>query len=73
MKIKVESPTSEINVELNETDKVKDLMKIVKKSWGDDYITLHHNSIQMQSDQPLSEYHVKDGSVIKVEYFAESP
>ncbi|OIT30393.1 hypothetical protein A4A49_13655 [Nicotiana attenuata] len=73
IRVKVESPTSEFQVEVKGSDKVKDLIKIVKKVWGSDYMLLRHNSVEMQSDQPLSAYDVKDGSVIKVNVFVEAP
>lgn len=73
IRVKVESPTSEFQVEVKGSDKVKDLIKIVKKVWGSDYMLLRHNSVEMQSDQPLSAYDVKDGSVIRVNVFAEAP
>ncbi|KAL8485973.1 hypothetical protein ACS0TY_028035 [Phlomoides rotata] len=72
IKIKVESQTSDFYVELKETDKVEDLMKIVKANWGDDYITLHHKSVLMESDKKLAAYNVKEGSTINVTYFADS-
>lgn len=73
IRVKVESPTSEFQVEVKGSDKVKDLIKIVKKVWGSDYMLLRHNSVEMQIDQPLSAYDVKDGSVIKVNVFVEAP
>lgn len=73
IRVKVESPTSEFQVEVKGSDKVKDLIKIVKKVWGSDYMLLRHNSVEMQIDQPLSAYDVKDGSVIRVNVFAEAP
>nr|GMC79645.1 hypothetical protein A4A49_13655 [Ipomoea batatas] len=65
MRIKVESPTSEFRVEVKESDKVRDLIKIVKQAWGTEYMTLHCNSAEMHGDQPLSAYNLRDGSVIK--------
>ncbi|KAH0720932.1 hypothetical protein R3W88_027857 [Solanum pinnatisectum] len=73
IKVKVESPTSEFYVEVKASDKVKDLIKIVKKVWGSDYMLLSHNSVEMKGDQTLSTYGVKNGSVIKVTVFAEEP
>lgn len=73
IRVKVESPTSEFYVEVKASDKVKDLIKIVKKVWGSDYMLLRHNSVEMKSDQNLSTYGVKNGSVIKVTVFAEEP
>ncbi|KAM3288163.1 hypothetical protein P3S67_021593 [Capsicum chacoense] len=73
IRIKVESPTSEFQVEVKASEKVKDLIKVVKKVWGSDYMLLSHNSVEMKSDQNLSVYGVKNGSVIKVTVFAEEP
>ncbi|KAF3617378.1 hypothetical protein BC332_26299 [Capsicum chinense] len=73
IRIKVESPTSEFQVEVKASEKVKDLIKVVKKVWGSDYMLLRHNSVEMKSDQNLSVYGVKNGSVIKVTVFAEEP
>ncbi|KAL2231894.1 UNVERIFIED_CONTAM: hypothetical protein Sindi_1369400 [Sesamum indicum] len=73
VKIKVESATSELYVELKETDGVQDLIEIVKMNWGDEYLTLHHHSTQMHPHHPLSAYNIKDGSVVKVNYYADSP
>ncbi|KAK4377702.1 hypothetical protein RND71_003998 [Anisodus tanguticus] len=73
IRVKVESPTSEFQVEVKGSDKVKDLIKIVKKVWGSDYMLLRHNSVEMKSDQNLSTYGVKDGSIIRVTVFAEAP
>ncbi|CAN4109603.1 unnamed protein product [Withania somnifera] len=73
IRVKMESPTSEFHVEVKASDKVKDLIKIVKKVWGSDYMLLRHNSVEMKSDQTLSAYGVKNGSVIKVTVFAEEP
>ncbi|WMV52368.1 hypothetical protein MTR67_045753 [Solanum verrucosum] len=73
IKVKVESPTSEFYVEVKASDKVKDLIKIVKKVWGSDYMLLSHNSVEMKGDQTLSTYGVTNGSVIKVTVFAEEP
>nr|GLL24817.1 hypothetical protein A4A49_13655 [Ipomoea trifida]GMC82196.1 hypothetical protein A4A49_13655 [Ipomoea batatas]GME12230.1 hypothetical protein A4A49_13655 [Ipomoea batatas] len=73
MRIKVESPTSEFRVEVKESDKVRDLIKIVKQAWGTEYMTLHCNSAEMHGDQPLSAYNLRDGSVIKVRVFADAP
>lgn len=71
--VKVESPTSEFLVEIKGSDKVEDLIKIVKKAWGSDHMLLRHNSIEMKVDESLSTYHVKDGSIIRVNVFAEAP
>ncbi|TMW95442.1 hypothetical protein EJD97_008816 [Solanum chilense] len=73
IKVKVESPTSEFYVEVKASDKVKDLIKIVKKVWGSDYMLLSHNSVEMKADQTLSTYGVTNGSIIKVTVFAEGP
>ncbi|OIT36209.1 hypothetical protein A4A49_53759 [Nicotiana attenuata] len=76
MKIKVESLLSaEFYVEMKETQKVADLLKIIKRMWGDkdDYFCLYHSSAKMQSDKPLFEYNIRDGSVVKVALFVESP
>ncbi|KAG8378411.1 hypothetical protein BUALT_Bualt08G0134600 [Buddleja alternifolia] len=72
IKIKVESPTSEFYVKMKEIDTVEDLMNIVKKTWGDDgSFTLRHYSELMENEKPLSAYNVKDGDVIKAEFFVE--
>lgn len=73
IRIRIESPTSEFRVEVKEKDKVKDLEKIIKQAWGDDYMTLHCNSAEMNSDHPLNAYHLRDGSVVKVRVFADAP
>ncbi|OIT40612.1 hypothetical protein A4A49_22931 [Nicotiana attenuata] len=74
LKIKVESETSEFNVKIKETDKVGDLLEIIKVNWGDDCsYKLEHYSIEMKTDQPLSAYNLRDGSVVKVTCFADSP
>ncbi|KAH6834110.1 hypothetical protein C2S53_017004 [Perilla frutescens var. hirtella] len=69
----MESPTSEFYKVVPETESVKAVMEVVKRNWGDEYFTLHHNSIKMESDKLLSAYNVRDGSIIKVMYFAEFP
>ncbi|KAG5584309.1 hypothetical protein R3W88_023911 [Solanum pinnatisectum] len=71
--VKVESPTSEFLVEIKGSDKVEELIKIVKKAWGSDYMLLRHNSVEMKVDESLSKYDVKDGSIIRVNVFAEAP
>ncbi|PIN02528.1 hypothetical protein CDL12_24956 [Handroanthus impetiginosus] len=72
IKIKVESATAEFNLEVRETEGVDYVLDIVKKSWGDEgRITLHHQSVLMETNKPLSAYNVKDGSVINVRYFVE--
>ncbi|TMW91544.1 hypothetical protein EJD97_014227 [Solanum chilense] len=71
--VKVESPTSEFLVEIKGSDKVVELIKIVKKAWGSDYMLLRHNSVEMKVDESLSKYDVKDGSIIRVNVFAEAP
>lgn len=73
VRVKVESPTSEFQVEVKGSDKVNELIKIVKQAWGSDYMLLRHNSVEMKGDEPLSVYDVKDGSVIRVNVFAEAP
>ncbi|CAN4121517.1 unnamed protein product [Withania somnifera] len=71
--VKVESPTSEFLVEVKGSEKVEDLIKIVKKAWGSDYMLLSHNSVEMKVDEILSTYDVNEGSIIKVKVFAEAP
>ncbi|KAK4724811.1 hypothetical protein R3W88_027590 [Solanum pinnatisectum] len=74
IRFKVESETSEFSVTMKETDKVKDLVEIVKANFGDDlYYTLEHNSIEMKSDQALSTYNLKDGSIVNVTWSVDSP
>nr|GLL36312.1 uncharacterized protein LOC109229625 [Ipomoea trifida] len=73
MIVKVRSPTSEMYPEVKETDKVRDLAKIIEQAWGNDPMILRHNGVEMQSDQPLSVYNVRDGSVVKVSVLAEPP
>ncbi|KAK4338065.1 hypothetical protein RND71_042552 [Anisodus tanguticus] len=71
MRIKVESPTSQFYAELREKDEVRNLMKIIKWAWGDDYMTLHHNFMKLEIDQSLSAYNIRHGSIVKVNVFAE--
>ncbi|KAK4345548.1 hypothetical protein RND71_035724 [Anisodus tanguticus] len=72
LKIKVESDTSEFNVMMKETDKVKDLLEIIKANWGNDLsYKLEHHSIEMKTDEALSAYNLKDGSVVNVTYFVD--
>lgn len=59
--------------EVKETDKVRDLANIIEQAWGNDPMILRHNGVEMQSDQPLSVYNVRDGSVVKVSVLAEPP
>lgn len=73
MKIKFESPTSEFYAQVREKSSVRELMKIIKKVWGDEYMRLYHKSKEMKSDQFLSVYNIKDGSIIKVQVLAEPP
>lgn len=73
MMIKIESPTSEFFKDVPGTESVKGVMEIVKRNWGKEYFTLHHNSIKMESDKLLSAYNVRHGSIIKVSYFSEFP
>nr|GMD44537.1 uncharacterized protein LOC109229625 [Ipomoea batatas]GMD47799.1 uncharacterized protein LOC109229625 [Ipomoea batatas] len=73
MIVKVRSPTSEMYPEVKETDKVRDLANIIEQAWGNDPMILRHNGVEMQSDQPLSVYNVRDGSVVKVSVLAEPP
>ncbi|CAH9113876.1 unnamed protein product [Cuscuta epithymum] len=73
LRIKVESPTSEFRAEVNGSGKVMDLIKIIKRAWGSEHMTLHTNSTEMKSDQPLSVYNLRDGSVVKVRVFADAP
>ncbi|CAN4118909.1 unnamed protein product [Withania somnifera] len=73
MRIKFESPTSEFYAHVREKSCVKDLMKIIKKVWGDEYMRLYHKSKEMKSDQFLSTYNIKDGSIVKVQVLAEPP
>nr|GMC98826.1 uncharacterized protein LOC104210209 [Ipomoea batatas]GMD39489.1 uncharacterized protein LOC104210209 [Ipomoea batatas]GMD46177.1 uncharacterized protein LOC104210209 [Ipomoea batatas] len=73
MIVKVRSRTSEMYPEVKETDKVRDLAKIIEQAWGNDPMILRHNGVEMQSDQPLSVYNVRDGSVVKVSVLAEPP
>ncbi|TMW99675.1 hypothetical protein EJD97_002122 [Solanum chilense] len=74
IKFKVESETSEFNVTMKEEDKVKDLVEIVKANFGDDlHYTLEYNSTEMKCDQALSTYNLKDGSIVKVKWFVDSP
>ncbi|OIT36936.1 hypothetical protein A4A49_58283, partial [Nicotiana attenuata] len=73
IRIKVESPTSEFYVEVREKSRVRELMKIIIKVWGNEYMNLYHKSTEMKSDQILSAYNIKDGSIIKVKVFAEPP
>ncbi|KAJ8551091.1 hypothetical protein K7X08_000461 [Anisodus acutangulus] len=72
--INVKSPTSEMYAEVKEADKVKDLEKLIKKAWGDnDYMELYHKSIKLKSDQFLSSYNLRDGSIVRVFVLAEPP
>ncbi|KAK6778679.1 hypothetical protein RDI58_025397 [Solanum bulbocastanum] len=71
MKIKFESPTSEFYAQVREKSSVRELMKIIKKVWGDEYMRLYHKSKEMKSDQFLSVYNIKDGSIVKVQVLAE--
>lgn len=73
MKIKVESETSELHLEVKETDKVENLIKTIKKAWADgtDYITLYYQGEEIRNDQLLSSYRIVDGSVIKVKVSAD--
>ncbi|XP_009757347.1 uncharacterized protein LOC107775024 [Nicotiana tabacum] len=71
--INVKSPTSEMYAEVKQADKVKDLEKVIKKAWGDDYLDLYYKSIKMKSDQPLSFYNLRDGSIVRVSLLAEPP
>ncbi|CAN4121516.1 unnamed protein product [Withania somnifera] len=78
--INVKSPTSEMYTEVKEADKVRDLEKLIKKAWGDnndndndDYIALYYKSIQLKSDQLLSSYNLRDGSVVTVSVLTEPP
>ncbi|XP_016487687.1 uncharacterized protein LOC107807761 [Nicotiana tabacum] len=71
--INVKSPTSEMYAEVKQADKVKDLEKVIKKAWGDDYLALYYKSIKMKSDQPLSFYNLRDGSIVRVSLLAEPP
>ncbi|TMW91543.1 hypothetical protein EJD97_014226 [Solanum chilense] len=75
LRINVKSPTSEMYTEVKESDKVKDLEKLIKKAWGDNdnYISLYYNSIKMNSDYLLSFYNLRDGSIITVSLLAEPP
>lgn len=73
MRIKFESPTSEFYAQVKEKSSVRELMKIVKKVWGDEYMRLYHKSKEMKSDQFLSSYNIKDGSIVKVQVLAEPP
>ncbi|KAL3357114.1 hypothetical protein AABB24_017679 [Solanum stoloniferum] len=73
MKIKFESPTSEFYAQVREKSSVRELMKIIKKVWGDEYMRLYHKSKEMKSDQFLSVYNIKDGSIVKVQVLAEPP
>nr|GMD41585.1 uncharacterized protein LOC109229625 [Ipomoea batatas] len=73
MIVKVRSRTSEMYPEVKETDKVRDLAKIIEQAWGNDPMILRHNGVEMQSDQLLSVYNVRDGSVVKVSVLAEPP
>lgn len=71
--VKVKSRTSEMYPEVKETDKVRDLVKIIEQAWSNDPMILRHNGVVMQSDLPLSVYNVRDGSVLKVSVLAEPP
>lgn len=73
MKVKVESETSELHLEVKETEKVENLMKTIKKAWADgtDFINLYYKGEEMKKDQPLSFYHIVDGSVIKLKVSAD--
>ncbi|KAF3655930.1 putative TSL-kinase interacting protein 1-like isoform X1 [Capsicum annuum] len=76
--INIKSPTSEMYTEVKEADKVKDLEKLIKKSWGDNddndyHMILYHKSIILKSDHFLSSYNLRDGSVIRVSILAEPP
>ncbi|XP_060201500.1 uncharacterized protein LOC132630024 isoform X1 [Lycium barbarum] len=71
--INVKSPTSEMYAEVKEADKVKDLEKLIKKAWGDDYMALYYNSIKLKSDMFLSSYNLRDGSIVRVSVLAEPP
>ncbi|KAJ8532829.1 hypothetical protein K7X08_015718 [Anisodus acutangulus] len=72
--INVKSPTSEMYAEVKEADKVKDLEKLIKKAWGDnDYMALYHKSIKLKSEQFLSSYNLRDGSIVRVSVLAEPP
>ncbi|OIT36935.1 hypothetical protein A4A49_35025 [Nicotiana attenuata] len=73
IRIKVESPTSEFYTEVRGNSTVKELMKIIIKVWGDEYMNLYHKSTKMKSDQFLSAYNIKDDSIVKVKVFAEPP
>lgn len=75
LRINVKSPTSEMYTEVKESDKVKDLEKLIKKAWGDNdnYVSLYYNSIKMNSDYLLSFYNLRDGSIITVSLLAEPP
>ncbi|OIT05277.1 hypothetical protein A4A49_61373 [Nicotiana attenuata] len=73
IRIKVESPTSEFYTEVRGNSTVKELMKIIIKVWGDEYMSVYHKSTKMKSDQPLSAYNIKDGSIVKIKVFAEPP
>ncbi|OIT19436.1 hypothetical protein A4A49_57913, partial [Nicotiana attenuata] len=71
IRIKVESPTSEFYVEVREKSRVRILMNMIIKVWGDEYMSLYHKFTEMKSDQLLSTYNIKDGSIVKVKVFAE--
>ncbi|MCD7462259.1 hypothetical protein HAX54_048136 [Datura stramonium] len=73
--INVKSPTSEMYAEVKEGDKVKDLEKMIKKAWGgdNDYMEIYHKSMKLKSDELLSSYNLRDGSVVTVSVLAEPP
>ncbi|KAH6834109.1 hypothetical protein C2S53_017003 [Perilla frutescens var. hirtella] len=73
IRVMMESPTADYYIVLKETSKVEVLMESVRKRWGPEYFTLHHGSQLMESHKKLTAYNVRDGSVIKVSYFAEFP
>ncbi|KAK4377701.1 hypothetical protein RND71_003997 [Anisodus tanguticus] len=73
VRIKFESPTSEFYAEVREKSRVRELMKIITRVWGDEYMRTYHKSKEMKSDQFLSTYNIKDGSIVKVQVLAESP
>lgn len=73
MRIMMESVTSDYYVVVEEAAKVAELMESVKRRWGKEFFTLHHGSELMESHKRLAAYNVRDGSIIKVSYFAEFP
>lgn len=74
IRIKLESETSaELELDVKGTDKVENIIKIIKKAWGDkdDFITIYHQGIVMREDQILSDYNLINGSVLKVKVSAD--